>query len=390
MAGIFDPAKQGVMRAPVDEFFAGRNSAMIDDDEWDKAVWQAERILGRERGGRNFKEGVGNALAGYMMTGTVPIKLGKNRNLDAAEGSDDDKGIRSAVQEKTGLFMYPGQSIKTDPADVAFMREFDDSGASLVEGWRDGDSLPKTLGGLLQHEELYKHYPELADMPLEFDEDPQFYGSYGGVSEQNPIGVMGANINQPQDEMLRTLLHESQHYIQDLEGWPSGGSPGNHAMRNFASWHPDVAENIDRVYDGLSPAGQAEMAEDVEGMTYGNIAGEILARDVEDRFDKRRELEGKKDTLLNPDNPSYYPDRSEESKNHLLGRLNKQSEQIDRTYPYIKRDDWSNLPHEMPVYEDAMPLLMTAAMAQRSDDKYAEGSKKYAESLLDEILKQRK
>ena len=106
MASLLDPALAHLKRAPVDEFFAGRNSAVIDDEEWDKSVSQAERILGRERGGKNFKEGLGNALAGYMVTGSIPINLRKNGNLDSAEGSDHDKDIRAGVHEKTGLFMY--------------------------------------------------------------------------------------------------------------------------------------------------------------------------------------------------------------------------------------------------------------------------------------------
>lgn len=366
MAGIFDPALKDLQRAPVDEFFAGRNSAMIDDDEWDLTVSQAERLLGRKRGG-------------------------KNGNLDSAEGSDDDMAIREAIQEETGLFMYPGQGIKTPPKDVAFMQEFDDSGASLSEGWRDSD-MPSTLGGLLQHEELYKHYPELAQMPIVNEEDPQLYGWYGDVSEENPIGMMGVQSQASDGEVLGTLLHEAQHYVQDLEGWPAGASHGaRKTLESFAAGQPDRFKQWDDAFR-REPEGserEASIRDDVNWESYANASGEILARDVEDRFDKRNELNAAKDALVNPKNPRYYPNRKEESKDHLLGRLNSQSDSLDTTYPYLERTYDNRYPHDISESEEIMPLLMTAAMGSRKGDKHAEKSKNYAEGLLEEIMKNR-
>ena len=207
MASIFDPKDKVAARAPVDQFFAGPNSAVIDDEDWLNTVSKAEKVLGRRRGGKKTKRFGKNLLAGVIggYTGIVPrglVDTNRNPNGQRAEGGKTDREIRETVYDKTGMFMYPGQSINTPKEDVVFMREYDDSGASLSDGWREQGGLPETLGGLLQHDELYKHYPELANMPLSEETDQQYAGSYGGVSDDAPMGVMTLNTSMDDNELI--------------------------------------------------------------------------------------------------------------------------------------------------------------------------------------------
>ena len=365
MASLLDPALAHLKRAPVDEFFAGRNSAVIDDEEWDKSVSQAERLLAKKRS--RSGGGWGGSFAG-----------------------NDDDG-RSDVQKETGLFMYPGHGVDTPPEDAVFMQEFDDSGAALTEGWRDG-AMPTTLGGLLQHEELYKHYPELANMPIVNETEPQLLGWYGDVSKDNPIGRMGVQSRASDGDVLGTLLHEAQHYVQDLEGWPAGAAHGaRKTMESFAAGQPGRFAHWDRQYRD-APEGSNEerwAREDADWESYANASGEILARDVEDRFGKRNELSAEKDTIVNPENPRYNPHRAEQNVDALMRSLGRQSDALDSTYPYIKRTDDNRYPHDIIEDEELMPLLMTAAMSGRKDDKYAESSRNYAEGLLEQIMQKR-
>ena len=74
--------------------------------------------------------------------------------IDQTEGGDDAMTIRRAVTDETGLHLYPGHGVKGSPKDSIFMYEFDDSGAALADGWREGEEMPTTLGGILNHEEL--------------------------------------------------------------------------------------------------------------------------------------------------------------------------------------------------------------------------------------------
>jgi hypothetical protein len=76
------------------------------------------------------------------------------------------------------------------------------------------------------HKELYKAYPETADLRLA----PEF-GRYSGSfdSTQKTIGIkpiQEGSITNPAESMTRksTALHEMQHAIQEKEGWATGGN----------------------------------------------------------------------------------------------------------------------------------------------------------------------
>lgn len=78
----------------------------------------------------------------------------------------------------------------------------------------------KTVGDVLEHPELYKHYPEAAKIPLErltAEEEAKFggYYSYG----TGGIGVGSAS----KKDLHSIILHELQHYIQHKEKLPTGG-----------------------------------------------------------------------------------------------------------------------------------------------------------------------
>lgn len=391
MASIFDPADKGLTRAPVDDFFAGPNSAVIDDEDWLRTVSEAEQVLGRRRGGKKTKRFGKNLLAAVVggYTGIVPrglVDTNGRPNGQRAEGGSTDRDIRETVHDKTGMFIYPGQSVDTPKEDVVFMQEYDDSGASLSDGWRDQGGLPETLGGLLQHEELYKHYPELANMPLSEETDQRYAGSYGGVSEDAPMGGMSINKSMDDNELIKTILHESQHYIQDLEGWPGGGAPGAHNFDSYTDANPKMAEAIYSQWDNAKTQSEADQIEEEAGVhAYQNIAGEILARDVESRFDKRNQLNYAKDSLFNPENPGYSP-RSDENRDSLLGKLESRMADVNSTYPYSERDMSNSYPHEMPIPKYLSPKLIKNAMANREGDEYADEAGRYAESLLRDAL----
>ena len=76
-----------------------------------------------------------------------------------------------------------------------------------------------TLQDILDHPELYKAYPELANTP--FIKRPGFLdlGSLQGWRGENEIGL-----TPYAKDPLGTLLHEAQHYIQEKEGYGLGGN----------------------------------------------------------------------------------------------------------------------------------------------------------------------
>ena len=400
--GMTDRGFRQMGRAPVDELFAGRNSAWIDDAKWDELELQARDALTRARVNRN-KDNRPNAMtriaenmeAQNQAGGALPInQLPHNSNtsyIDDTEGGDDDMAIRRAVTDATGLHLYPGQGVNGSVGDSIFMYEFDDSGATLRDGWRIPGAMPKNLGSLLDHPELYEHYPELRGMSLEIsDLGPSLLGSYGGIGDSdNGIGGMQLNSRQSDKDILDTILHETQHYIQRIEDWPGGGAHGEHTTDNYAAHQNDRVQD----YVNYASAFPEEVDEAYDNLTheaYQNIDGEILARDVEKRFNARNAVNNAVEMAADP-NSEYHTMSDEERKNfenavnYTAGRLNY--------YPAAVRDSSNSYPHTMPVGNPAInPYVRKNAMAIRHDswgydDDDTISSFWDANSLLEEALK---
>lgn len=385
--GATDLLFQQMGRAPVDELFAGRNSAAIQDAGWDARENRARGALQTARGQHSGDEGKKPwemDWSGNWRDKATPV-------LDPTEGGADDRRVRNAVTDATGLMMYPGDGVKSDVDDVVFMQEFDDSGATLVDGWRDGNATK--LSDILNHELLYKHYPELADLPLDAsDLGQRRLGSYGGVSSEHPLGTMRINNRLPDQRLMDTLLHETQHYIQKLEGWPGGGGHGAKTNKNFASWHPGASEKNDAAVAKTNPfvGDERAVAEDHrKHQAYENISGEILARDVMHRNNMRGTIRTAEDALAN--NPSSIGGPKE--RYELRNRIVNAKEHMPY-YPAMRRDESNSYPHDMPVqHAPEQPWVQKNAMARRHQnygvqDQDTINAFTSADGLLEEAMRE--
>ena len=75
-----------------------------------------------------------------------------------------------------------------------------------------GNMNPKTLNDIMDHDLLYAAYPELKNTPIEVTPFEKSVGFPFGYVADGKLYT-----NDPTD--IATTLHETQHYIQDKEGW---------------------------------------------------------------------------------------------------------------------------------------------------------------------------
>lgn len=80
---------------------------------------------------------------------------------------------------------------------------------------------PNTLGDYVKHDELFKAYPELKNLKvtLRSDMSSKDHGSY---NPQKKEIVLNSAFAQDEEMINRTLIHEIQHSIQDIEGFSGG------------------------------------------------------------------------------------------------------------------------------------------------------------------------
>lgn len=155
----------------------------------------------------------------------------------------------------------------------------------------DGVSLrPKTLGELLVHTKLFDAYPELANVAVAFVNLGEAKGSYNRYS--NSI-ELNKNLLVLKNDLKRTLLHEIQHAIQNIEDFSGGTSPDrmaqnllDNARKNMwqtkdelLSEHPEIKTAIyeyDNEIDHYLFKGNVSDAEFKK--TYNNVSNKLTGK----------------------------------------------------------------------------------------------------------------
>ena len=138
-----------------------------------------------------------NSFAGEKALNASANKLSKAKAM-LEKGADEVE-----IWQKTGWFK---------DKDGAWKFEIGDSKARLNPNFKSGGK----LGELLEHEELFKAYPELKDISVKKinDEGGEKLGYYDPRKKEIALSDLGDK---------STLMHEVQHAIQDIEGFAKGG-----------------------------------------------------------------------------------------------------------------------------------------------------------------------
>ncbi len=242
-----------------------KNGVQLDKDgAWDEVTAEfvgkaltdpnlAERVWREQPGlGQRIREKIQSMLDGF-----------RNRKLSQAERNQKEllekaadtfaKGMRSmqyagVAQDGQNSYMFAGKQSRTADrealaqaqrmeaagADMEEIRqqtgwfksivtggkwayEIDDSGAVYREnGLAEGNA---QLNDVLEHDALYDAYPQLRNVRVKAEEvDSGMNGSYS--PSENLI-----SINRNGFAPEKTVLHEAQHAIQDVEGFPNGSNP---------------------------------------------------------------------------------------------------------------------------------------------------------------------
>ena len=81
---------------------------------------------------------------------------------------------------------------------------------------------PLYLNEIVKHDKLFESYPELRNVKVRFEAD---IGNREGTYQNGEI-VLRAGLKLEPEKLKRTLIHEIQHIIQEQEGFARGTSPG--------------------------------------------------------------------------------------------------------------------------------------------------------------------
>lgn len=229
----------------------------------------------------DLEESAVNAAGMTMGVGAAaPVPKGALRTFGGLNARDRDRGAfaeakdlldsgvdQDVVLKKTGWFK--------DPIDKKWRFEIDDSKSKFIDA--SDEVVNATLGEgaklseVFQHEELFRQYPELADVKFQVAD----LGADYGIANSDTI-ILNKKLSG--DKARATLLHEIQHMIQTSEGFSEGSN-----VQFVLDKHPAV---IKARKEGKS----LEELNQLAFRFYEGKNGEIEARLVEDRMDMPADL----------------------------------------------------------------------------------------------------
>jgi hypothetical protein len=188
------------------------------------------------------------------------------------------------------------------------------------------------MADVLDHPELYKAYPEFADIKV--------YGRNRGSSSFKPEANIFELGTEGYTDLRSPLLHEAQHKIQELQRWGKGGNPGmfNPIMPdlNEVDWSKispvmqkynipgddmgmssvqfleDLAHQLHKA--GASPAELYPLNRQLRNFRdrtilpttqYRNLAGEVESRLVQDRLRMSKQHRGFADPVQHMESSGY-------------------------------------------------------------------------------------
>ena len=132
------------------------------------------------------------------------------------------------------------------------------------------------LGDVLQHEELFRNYPWLKDLRVEFAD----LGSSNGrlIARSDGESVIQINRNNRADPRS-TLVHEIQHAIQHYEGFAIGSSPEyweNRLKTGYAEQKKsEEYKKADKEYLRLFDAAPDELKNKIRALNRAKLANDI-------------------------------------------------------------------------------------------------------------------
>jgi hypothetical protein len=197
---------------------------------------------------------VAPAIFAGMMAKTADLnKLKQAEKLAELGHSADD------ILDMTGWFKG---------ADDKWRFEIPDHASSMKKSAGDIHTFGDATEEVLSHDELYKAYPRLSTMLTK-----KMSGAGGGFNPENPQMALGRD--QVMSDQRRTMLHELQHAVQNIEGFAPGGD---------RRWYDEALQSgtlPEETMMKIDPNAKHGPAWDA----YFRNAGEVEAGNVETRAD---------------------------------------------------------------------------------------------------------
>jgi hypothetical protein len=132
------------------------------------------------------------------------------------------------------------------------------------------DGYDNTLKDLLEYENCYGYYNELRDVYTIYAQSARLDDSKFYFNQTNPkhIVISSRDSYQSREEIIAIILHEIQHYIQNVEGFSGGGnlwigqliaSVGGRSVKQFMFFYKEIIKKHESLLNTLTEEQFIEM-----------------------------------------------------------------------------------------------------------------------------------
>lgn len=168
-------------------------------------------------------------------------KKALHRAVEMAQRSE----LPRTILQKTGWWKNPQGEWKFEIPDnnmlLRVSHEPKDKGLAASLDLREvtgADLAGQKLSDIVDHPELFKHYPALRDVKVGNDLAGGGQGNWDYMKHQINLQPEW----MPIDQMRRLLGHEITHATQSLEGWQNGSAPSAHLPKEYRDVVKQAAE----------------------------------------------------------------------------------------------------------------------------------------------------
>ncbi|MDR1318697.1 MAG: hypothetical protein LBJ90_03655, partial [Treponema sp.] len=199
------------------------------------------------------------------------------RQMEAAE--KDAKTVRLATGWERGAdgkwrYEIPDLKIKPEISEDIDNRDNPEGyGFVIGEGGK--------LGDFVDADALFTAYPQLKDVSVFYDEG---LDANAGYNPKEKTIRLGNNIDQGSEEFRSLLIHETQHAVQEIEGFARGGNANQFTRQNNKQ---SILDGIDKarqkafneIPENLKEAARTvNRGEDADGLALAHIQADPEAK----------------------------------------------------------------------------------------------------------------
>lgn len=196
-----------------------------------------------------------NIFAGVKAKTADMPKLGQALTLEGRGASPVD------IHAATGWFRGPDNKWRFEiPDDEAKAKGYFTRGEPQNTGL--------DLSNILQHDKLYNAYPQLKSMNVRNTDGPSGSAAYYPSDQRIELAP------DSRKNTLSTLLHETQHGVQDIEGHAEGGDPAQFLPPGFTGKFIEALQDHRDLKQQIRNTGAD--ADQVQGALIANSHGMSL------------------------------------------------------------------------------------------------------------------